>query len=205
MSKNEPRRESGSKLTRSETVTVRLDPKLRYLADLAARKHRRTLSSFIEWAVEASLRGVKLYQGSGYNGDDDITVDDESSQLWDVDDSERFARLAIKYPELLTHQEQEIWKLLQDSGLFLSARFRDSNGMVFWDWAILEDMVFPMLRRHWSELMTVYSESMEAARKWVDKTESDVSNGKIYPIIKKNETTKTTAVAFDDFDDNIPF
>lgn len=38
-------------MTRSETVTMRLTPKLRYLAELAARKHRRTLSSYIEWVL----------------------------------------------------------------------------------------------------------------------------------------------------------
>ena len=49
------RRGGGGKLARSETVTVRLAPKLRYLAELAARKQRRTLSSFIEWAIEETL------------------------------------------------------------------------------------------------------------------------------------------------------
>ena len=50
----------GGKLNRSETVTIRLDPKLRYLTELAARKHRRTVSSFIEWAIESMLDKVVL-------------------------------------------------------------------------------------------------------------------------------------------------
>src|SRR4051794_21564371 len=50
----------GAKLNRSETVTVRLDPKLNYLCELAARAQRRTKSSFIEWAVADSLRNVIL-------------------------------------------------------------------------------------------------------------------------------------------------
>ena len=45
------RKGGGSKLSRSEIIQVRLDPKLRFTAELAARKHRRTLSSFVEWAV----------------------------------------------------------------------------------------------------------------------------------------------------------
>ena len=45
MTEQEMRKAGGGKLSRSETVTVRLDPKLRYLAELAARIHRRTLSS----------------------------------------------------------------------------------------------------------------------------------------------------------------
>jgi len=50
----------GGKLNRSETVTIRLDPKLRYLTELAARQQRRTLSSFIEWAIDSALKDVVL-------------------------------------------------------------------------------------------------------------------------------------------------
>ena len=77
----EKRKGGGGKLARSETVTVRLDPKLRYLAELAARKQRRTVSSFIEWAVEQSFSGVNLYQGTGYNGDESVTVEHEAARL----------------------------------------------------------------------------------------------------------------------------
>ncbi|HBA67163.1 MAG TPA: hypothetical protein DCZ48_13485 [Methylococcaceae bacterium] len=177
---------------------MRLDPKLRYLTEIAARKHRRTISSFIEWAVEASLRDVRLYQGTGYQGDEDITVEDESKDLWDIDESERFARLAIKYPELLTHQEQEIWKLLSDSGLMSPARSRNHNGTVFWSWGILEDTVFPKLRRYWSELLDAYSEGAESSRKWVDKIESEIASGKIYSA----DQTKGTS---NDDDLDLPF
>src|SRR5450631_1826768 len=80
----------GGKLARSETVTVRLDPKLRYLAELAALKHRRTLSSYIEWAIEDSLSRVQIREGSGYNNDMGSTVAGDAEYLWDVDDSDRF-------------------------------------------------------------------------------------------------------------------
>jgi hypothetical protein len=54
------RRPGGGKLSRSETVTVRLDPKLNYLCDLAARGQRRTKSSFIEWAIDNALKYVTI-------------------------------------------------------------------------------------------------------------------------------------------------
>jgi hypothetical protein len=50
------RKSAGSKLNRSTTATIRLTPQLRYMADLAARKHRRTFSSFVEWAVMEALK-----------------------------------------------------------------------------------------------------------------------------------------------------
>ena len=83
----EKRKGGGGKLARSETVTVRLDPKLRYLAELAARLHRRTLSSYIEWSIEASLGNNRLTTDP--NG---ASIRDEAEELWDVDDADRFAK-----------------------------------------------------------------------------------------------------------------
>src|ERR1700746_2572776 len=87
----------GSKLQRSETVTLRLDPKLRYLTELAARKQRRTVSSFIEWAIEQALSDVEL--------DDKrhLTVAHETGQLWDPDEADRLVKLGLLYPDLLTY------------------------------------------------------------------------------------------------------
>jgi DNA-nicking Smr family endonuclease len=91
--KPESKGKGGGKLTRSEVVTVRMDSQLHYLAELAARKHRRTLSSFIEWAVQQSFKTVELYHGNGYNNDESVFLNEVEGRLWDVDPSERFARL----------------------------------------------------------------------------------------------------------------
>jgi hypothetical protein len=91
---------------RSITVGVRLDHRLHYLAELAARKQRRSLSSFLEWAVKESLQGSYLLAA-------------EADELWHPDKAKRFARLASRYPELLTYQEEVIWK-----------RFREERGVL---------------------------------------------------------------------------
>lgn len=154
------RKGGGGKLARSETVTVRLDPKLRYLAELAARKQRRTLSSFIEWAVEHALGEVHV--GSR-------TIAQEASELWDVEEADRFVQLALHHPELLTFEEQQIWKALNSSGLL--EPMNDSWG--------LEMRVLPVLRDFWPELMRVRA-SPSALREWVDRVRADVAGGKIY-------------------------
>jgi hypothetical protein len=149
----------GGRLTRSETVTVRFDPKLRYLAELGARTQRRTLSSFVEWAVEAALDRIIL--SIDIDNDTARTIENEAGKLWDIDEAERLVRLAILYPGLLTYQEQEIWKMLNDSGLFGKAKSRDENERVVWDWTVLEDWVFPRLRLHWGKFMEVASGEKE--------------------------------------------
>lgn len=193
----------GGRLTRSETVTVRLDPKLRYLAELAARKQRRTLSSFIEWAIEKSLEGIYLYEGTGYNNDDSVTIQQEIARLWDVDEAERFARLAILYPELLTHEEMEIWKLLNDSLLLAPARYRKSYGGIEWNWPLLEDEVFPILRGYWPSLMLSYAEGYSASREWVISMQKKVSEGKIYSNYPSKDNGINSGTA--NTDEDIPF
>jgi predicted HicB family RNase H-like nuclease len=51
------RRQDDGSERRSEVVTVRVDPKLKYLAELAARKQRRSLSRYVEWVIRQSLNG----------------------------------------------------------------------------------------------------------------------------------------------------
>jgi hypothetical protein len=136
------RRGGGVKLLRSEIVTVRLDPKLRYLAELAARKQRRTLSSYIEWVIEKSLDGVFL------NSSSDFSLHDEAEGLWDVDDADKFVKLALRHPELLTHEEQVRWKLIRENGYLWRGKYAGVDSE--WTWTPTEQsIVYERLRKHW--------------------------------------------------------
>lgn len=104
------RKGRGGKLARSEVVQVRLDPKLRFTAELAAAKERRTLSSFIEWAVERAVNEVQLWTES----DGSIPAAVVADRVWDVDEADRFANTARYYPELLTHEEMRKWKFIRE-------------------------------------------------------------------------------------------
>ena len=95
-------------LSRTETLSVRLDPRLKYLADIAARQQRQTVSSFIEWAIEAALDRARLDDSPG------STVAAEGIKLWDVDPSARFVKLASYYPTLLDSRERGLWNLIRN-------------------------------------------------------------------------------------------
>ena len=141
------RDEAGGK--RSEIVTVRLDPKLKYLAELAARKQRRPLSSYIEWAVERSLAEVTLKEDS--NGEN-LTVHDAERihQLWDLDEPDRIIRLALYFPDLLTHDEQIVWKLVRGNGNIWKGRFSGSSPELEWSWEVKpETIIWDRLREYW--------------------------------------------------------
>nr|ART37117.1 D93 [uncultured bacterium] len=124
---------------------VRLDPKLKYLAELAARKQRRTLSSFVEWAIEDALGRFLLEEPSGYN-DRGISFIDAANDLWDVDEADRFAKVALGYPGLLTHEEQVLWKLVRENGFLWRGGYRHGK----WVWSVdLSSLDFDRLRRYW--------------------------------------------------------
>jgi hypothetical protein len=149
-------RKSGSRLNRSKTVTVRLNPKLHYLAELAARQQRRTLSSFIEWAIEESLQHVTIEERwhlATRTADQRITVADIAREVWEVDEIDRFFKLVLRYPHLLTHEEQVLWKLIRENA-YLWYGFSDLEAPAT---VTLSDVsaVADLLRPHWEAFKQV--------------------------------------------------
>jgi len=123
---------------------------MRYLAGLAAREQRRTLSSFIEWSIEESLKQVALRGDYDEKGKDSSSIADQAENLWDVDEADRFAKLALTYPEILAHQEQILWKLVRESGYLWRGK-KDRTGP--WRWTIdHESLKFESLRETWEML-----------------------------------------------------
>jgi hypothetical protein len=136
---------------KSEVVTVRLDPQLKYLAELAARRQRRPLSSYIEWAVEESLSRVYPAYDPSASSD---TLKDVANALWDVDETDRFVKLALRYPDLLDHEEQRLWKLIRECGLLWRGNFRGPDGE--WQWIVQEaSLIWNRLREHWDTFRNV--------------------------------------------------
>ena len=139
-----PRGTNSSRSTRSETISMRLEPRLRYLAELAARKDRRTLSSFIETIIEAALDQVTLVDING----DVRTLGVVGPELWDVFAPDRFVKLALRFPGLLNHHEEIVWKLITENGYVWKGGFK--GGTEHWVWAIQQSSLnWSRLREYW--------------------------------------------------------
>lgn len=191
MAEQEKRKGGGGKLTRSETVTVRLEPKLRYLAEIAGRKHRRTLSSFIEWAIQAQLANVVLDDGRDSNSAP-TTVEDVANALWDVDEQDRFVKLALRYPDLLTHEEQVLWKLIKECGYLWRGNWSGRGEFQEWKWSLTEsDLILERLEKYWDTFLAI-------ARGEKDRSEMPVWT-------RERERPKAAKPGFDEMDDDIPF
>ncbi len=124
---------------RTAATTIRFDPRLRYLADIAARVQRRTFTSFIEWAVEEALKSVQIKAGDNPYGDNNeplygdgptnaiagrkdqgalsYSIAARAHEIWDVDEADRFVKLATMFYHLLDIDEQRLWKRINESTL----------------------------------------------------------------------------------------
>lgn len=159
----EAKRKTKVGATRTEVFAMRLDPKLKYLAEIAARKQRRSLANFMEWAIELGLKNTDLDHGQQYA----TSVWDKSGALWDVDEADRFAKLAFTTPELMTYDEQILWKVICETGHIWKGR-HDKDGD--WQWSVddARNLVLERLRQYWDDFKKVASG--EADRSILPKT-----------------------------------
>lgn len=140
MASEKKRRGGTSKLSRSRTVTVRLDPKLRYIAEIAARKQRRTMSSYIEWAIEYSLKDISINDSAALGKE--ISLRELSESLWDVEEADRLIRLALHCPGLLNFEEQHQWKAIMETPYFINTNAETELDSIFRD----------RVRKYWSTI-----------------------------------------------------
>jgi hypothetical protein len=199
------RKAAGGKLNRTETVTIRLDPKMRYLAELASRVQRRSLSSYIEWAIDRSFDHVP------FPGRENATLADMASQLWDVDEPDRFVTLAIEFPDLLNHEEQKRWKLIRENGALWAGAYAPKHGKKQWTWNPKNqaNLLIERLREHWDVFVMVARD--EATAKSLPTWNRYESDGA--PVRTSASTAKAPTVGddFSDFpaaiedDDDLPF
>lgn len=162
------------KSTRSETVSVRLDPKLRYLIEIAARVQRRTVSSYIDWAVERSL-DANVVLSDPADQVSVATLADVADRLWDVDEADRFAKLALLAPHLLDYDEQRLWKLVREYGYVWRGRWKDTgNKTQRFTWEPAEQSLdFARLREVWPALKGIAAgrNSADDLPKWAPERE----------------------------------
>jgi len=135
----------GGRMVRSETVGVRLDPKMRYMAEIGARIQRRSLSSFIEWTIENSLKQI-TWPPQVDDDSDGESLQELTYKLWDIDEPDRIVKLGLLYPELLTYEEQVVWKIVKETYFFWIKQGCEQG-----------ELRGPELRRNW-ELVKRYSQ-----------------------------------------------
>jgi predicted transcriptional regulator len=152
---------SGPRVIRSSTVSVRLDSDLEYLARIAARLQRRTLSSYVEWAVEQSLKDVVLsthWREAEWEDDTNQlpsqnkraqSLAELGTSLCSGDEVDRFMNIAVVYPNVLDEEQKRLYQLIQSD-----ASFRTKSKPVVIEGIKYDSYKFDRnaIRARWSEL-----------------------------------------------------
>ena len=156
VSRKRQTKRAGSQLNRSETVTVRLDPKLNYLCELAARSQRRTKSSLIEAALVDALNIVPV---DPRPAGDAVrpTISSLAEVLWHVNEVERLRRLAIFAFHLMTYDEQKIWATISGNGYFWEGHweFYSTGQGMFRPEVNAEKLIVFRVGEHWEAIKAV--------------------------------------------------
>ena len=148
-------RRLGGQLNRSETVTVRLDPKLNYLCELAARSQRRTKSSLIEAALFDYLSVLPIDIRA--SGEAHRSIASLAEGLWDLSESQRFWRLANIAPHLMDYGEQQIWSVLTRNPYFWSGHWENigTDQVMFIPHLQPEELLYFRLDEQWNLIKAV--------------------------------------------------
>ncbi|MFT6553000.1 hypothetical protein [Alloalcanivorax venustensis] len=106
----------GSSATSTINISMRIDPKTKYLIDLLARDQKRTLTGVVEWAIEVAAARERFHNtDNNYDGPSFLDMLDA---LWSTDEAIRLVALAIHKPSLLDYHELRIWETLKASPSF---------------------------------------------------------------------------------------
>lgn len=109
----------GGKLSRSEILQARLNPKLRVAAEIMARIQRRTVSSLIEILVEDAMKHQKISEfrmvrspripADTFKKIEEISLNDAIDYIWSPEEADRFANFAFHLPVLMSPKEASVW------------------------------------------------------------------------------------------------
>lgn len=112
-----PRKSAPGTVVKTETLTLRINAKLKYVLELVARKQHRNLSEVTSWCIEQALINQPEGAKSLGLGEFPKTVD----ALWSPFQSDRLVLLAIKRPDLMTYEDDVVWRFIQDDDRYWNA------------------------------------------------------------------------------------
>ncbi len=95
----------------SVNVSLRLDPKTKFLIDLISRSHKRTITGVIEWAVERMAR----QESPPFFAPGDTSLMDIAEMCWPTEEPVRLMNLYRHATPLMTYEEQRIIETIKST------------------------------------------------------------------------------------------
>jgi len=182
------------KRAKTETLSLRLDPKTKFILEFVARIKGQSITTVVDRSVKDAAKGV-VVEGAGFSPD--RAWDD----FWDVSEGMRTLNLIKSSTVPTSYEEDEIVRFTRDHWPF----FYTSESM-------------DVFKRHYVDLLWPKIETYLAL--WRDERHSnywaagesmrrDLSRAKIlspeWPIPRRSKLTETKETFAADLDDDIPF
>ncbi|MGU9820052.1 hypothetical protein [Pseudomonas sp. LF090] len=155
MAKNKPNQ--GARKT--ETLTLRLDPKVKLMIELISRIRRQSITGVVEAAIEEIAFDLDAPVMSG-GEPNPMSLLGTVGEIWSTDESERFVNLCVHLPSLITYEEQRLWETIKASKCFLTDGI--SENAQFWDLPGVGYIDRYNVRRWWSHLLAYVEENKES-------------------------------------------
>lgn len=147
MAKNKP--SQGARKT--ETLTLRLDPKVKLMIELISRIRRQSITGVVEAAIEEIAFDLDAPFVSGGEAHP-MSLGSAISEIWSTDESERFINLCRYLPSLITYEEQRLWETIKATKFFVvdpgtgdMSKFSEIPG--------IGQLDRQKIRRWWSDLL----------------------------------------------------
>ena len=129
---------------RTNVITLRVTPKMRFGLELLAQEHGQTLTEVVIWAVNElfSTEQIGLFRYPAGQAHPVRALD----HVWSPLEYERVVRLGIAFPELMSDRQKYLWGRVRETRKYWKAgadRERPTPDDVKWealakDWPDLE-------------------------------------------------------------------
>jgi len=130
------------KAPRSENLSIRLDPKTKFILDFVSRIRGQTITTVVERAILETAGRVTVSSAmTNVNRDEDNRT---WEQFWDYSEGTRFLKLAIEPDIPKTFEEDEILAFMEEHAQFFSVRENlkhPTRAMVDALWPKIDDYV----------------------------------------------------------------
>ena len=124
---------------KSEVVTVRMTPKLRYGLELMARLHQETVPEVITRAIASAFTAE--YGGLFVYVDGDNEFPRNLLEIaWAERPSDRLVNLALRYPNVMSRAERAIWSAIKSNAKYWRSE-RSRRATVSDENAVLRDVI----------------------------------------------------------------
>jgi hypothetical protein len=129
---------------RTDSLTIRMSPRTKYIAQLAAVQNGMTLSTLIDESLQKAIGQTRITHAGEVT-----TLSKIADRLWAEHEADRLVLLADNFAFLLSPQQEDLWETIQGTQKYWRVPLSEGESNVS-----QSTFNFEALRQDWSALNT---------------------------------------------------